>query len=94
MELSRLFFEQLGETPMISELALETNNKPVSPQKEVYQCGDCLTIYEEQYGNPAQSIPPNTSFEDLPVDYVCSVCEGAKENFQKIALSGDILPTV
>ena len=86
MELSRLFYEQLGEGPTLSELPLETHNQPINSPRVVYQCGDCLTIYEEKYGNPDQKIAPNTPFDQLPNNFVCPVCEGEKENYRKVIL--------
>jgi len=85
MELSRLFFEQLGENP-ISELAVVESTASTPIEIEVYQCDNCLTIYDEKYGSPDQNIAPNTPFEDLPKDYLCSVCESEKESFQKIKI--------
>jgi len=85
MELSRLFFEQLGENP-ISELAVVESNASAPVEIEVFQCGDCFTIYDEKYGSPDQNIAPNTPFEELPKDYLCSVCESEKESFQKIRI--------
>jgi len=90
MELSRLFFEQLGENP-ISELSVVESPQILPVEKQVYQCADCFTIYEEVYGNPAQDIPPNTLFEDLPADYVCAVCDSEKGNFKKVIVGGDRL---
>ena len=86
MELSRLFYEQLGEAPTLSELPVETNNQPTTPSRVINQCMDCLTIYEEKYGNQDQQIAPNTPFEQLPNNFVCPVCEGEIGNFRKVIL--------
>lgn len=88
MELSRLFFEQLGETPLVSKLAIAETVKQEVLEKEVYQCKGCFTIYDQIYGQPAQRILPNTPFEALPTDYVCSVCDGKKADFKKIRVKG------
>ncbi|PCH69648.1 MAG: rubredoxin [Bacteroidales bacterium] len=79
MELSRLYFEQLGNEKV--EL------KSVKPEKElietkVFQCKDCLTLYDEEYGDITQDIKPNTAFEDLPETYCCSLCDAPKSNFE------------
>ncbi|MDG2279275.1 MAG: rubredoxin [Flavicella sp.] len=80
MELSRMYFDQLGDAPQEKE---DKNTQKVETQKtEVYQCPDCLTIYDSQLGDSTVDITPNTAFEDLPASYVCSVCETAKEKFE------------
>jgi len=83
MELSQLYFDQLG-----SEIEAE---KEVEVQKEtteleVYQCKDCLTIYDEAFGDITQNIPAETLFNALPESYECSLCEAPKSSFQKAVL--------
>lgn len=81
MELSKMYFDQLGDTPQETE---DKQSKKVIPlQKEVYQCTDCMTIYDSTYGDEKSNIAPHTPFENLPDDYVCNVCEGSKELFEK-----------
>jgi len=53
----------------------------------VYQCCDCLTVYDELIGEPDSGIVPATLFEQLPETYCCPMCEAAKENFKKIEKS-------
>ncbi|WP_242085022.1 rubredoxin domain-containing protein [Aestuariivivens sediminis] len=81
MELSQLYFDQLGQ-----EMEVELSEDDVCEKKEelVYQCLDCLTIYNESYGDRTQNIPPETPFEMLPENYVCSLCEAPKENLKKV----------
>ncbi|WP_147676588.1 rubredoxin domain-containing protein [Algibacter pacificus] len=83
MELSKLYFKQLGtqnETVKPKEIKKETT------QENVYQCQDCLTIYNEVYGDITQDIPPNTPFEKLEDTYQCSLCEAPKSNFKQKVL--------
>lgn len=70
----------------ISDLAIEETAVQAINQKEVYQCVDCITVYDATYGNQAQGIAANTAFEDLPADYLCSVCDGAKSDFKAIIM--------
>ena len=80
MELSQLYFEQLGtekedeDTPILNVETIE---------EEVHQCSDCMTVYNEVYGDVTQGILPNTAFESLPADYECSLCEAPKSSFEK-----------
>jgi rubredoxin len=80
MELSKLYFEQLG-TQREEVKAVEA--KKETTEENVYQCQDCLTVYNEVFGDITQDIDPNTRFEDLDETYECSLCEAPKSNFQK-----------
>ncbi|WP_396601370.1 rubredoxin [Algibacter sp. R77976] len=79
MELSQLYFEQLGTE---READVQTIVKETS-EEEVYQCSDCMTVYNEVYGDITQNIQPNTPFENLPETYECSLCEAPKSSFEK-----------
>jgi rubredoxin len=80
MELSKLYFEQLG---IEKEDATRKEKVVKEISVELYQCKDCLTVYNEEYGDVTQNILRNTHFEDLPENYVCSLCEANKNNFEK-----------
>lgn len=87
MELSKMYFDQLGTE--------QEEIKPIVKKKEeieveVYQCTDCLTIYDPTYGDVTQDIAPNTTFEDLPEDYTCSLCESPKSSFKKKVLIKEV----
>ncbi|GAB1855970.1 hypothetical protein MHTCC0001_08050 [Flavobacteriaceae bacterium MHTCC 0001] len=79
MELSQLYFTQLGTEPEheIQKIEKETI------AEEVHQCSECMTVYNERYGDITQNIQPNTPFENLPADYQCSLCEAPKSSFVK-----------
>ncbi len=46
-----------------------------------YVCAVCGYVYDPAEGDPDNGIAPNTSFEDLPEDWVCPLCGVDKENF-------------
>ena len=55
---------------------------PIERESEiVYQCRNCLTVYDEQAGEPENGIDPGTPFKQLPNTYCCCVCDATKENF-------------
>ena len=84
IELSQLYFEQLGakkETIKIKE------EKEEITEIEVYQCQDCLTVYNPKLGDSSQQIDPNTSFEKLDDNYACPLCDASKEQFKKIIMT-------
>ncbi|MCM5663685.1 rubredoxin [Galbibacter mesophilus] len=88
MELSKMYFEQLGEEQ--SSPKEETTEIKKEMISEAHQCQDCLTIYDAKYGDHTQAIPPNTAFEKLPENYTCSMCDAPKTNFKKIKLEKQI----
>ena len=50
----------------------------------VYQCKNCLTVYDESIGDPEYGIGPGTIFEQLPDSFCCSVCDATKEDFVQV----------
>ncbi len=50
--------------------------------KELHRCRHCLTVYDENLGDPLQEIEPGTAFEKLPENYQCAVCESSKTEFE------------
>jgi rubredoxin len=46
-----------------------------------YVCGVCGYVYDPEKGDPDGDIPPGTSFEDLPDDWVCPICGASKDEF-------------
>jgi rubredoxin len=83
MELSQLYFEQLGK---VKEGLKKIKPEIEKIEIEVYQCKDCLTVYNETYGDITQNVLPKTPFKDLPEDYICSICEDPKSSFEKKVL--------
>ena len=47
-----------------------------------YKCTVCGYIYDPDEGDPDAGVPPGTSFEDLPDDWVCPVCGVTKDKFE------------
>ena len=83
MELSQLYFDQLGNE---KEIEKEVEVLKETTELEVYQCLNCFTIYDESYGDSTQNISPETLFNELPESYECALCEAPKTNFKKIVL--------
>lgn len=83
MELSKLYFEKLGEEEADSDKKL---NKEPKIEKEVYQCNECLTVYDSDYGDLNFNIEAGTPFKNLPSDYKCSVCDASKEAYKLVKI--------
>ena len=79
IELSRKYFEELGNS--IPE-STENTQKKEKPQLDIYQCQECLTLYNSEYGDESQGIPKGILFTDLAESYCCSLCEAPKSNFK------------
>jgi rubredoxin len=56
-------------------------------EEYVYQCTNCLSVYDPAAGEPGNAIAPGTAFDKLPASYVCPLCEAEKESFRKIQKS-------
>ena len=50
----------------------------------VYQCKKCLTVYDEETGDPENGIDPGTLFHQLPDTFCCSVCDASKKDFVQV----------
>lgn len=46
-----------------------------------YICNVCGYVYDPAAGDPGTNIPPGTSFEALPDDWVCPLCGVPKSDF-------------
>ncbi|CAA9337938.1 MAG: Rubredoxin [uncultured Cytophagales bacterium] len=58
--------------------------KPAHADHLLYQCTQCLTVYDPQWGDPGVGVPSGVPFAQLPGDYACSLCEGHKEDFVQV----------
>ena len=86
MELSKLYFEKLGEDEEEKNF-INNKNQEQSRSKEVYQCTDCLTVYDPEFGDKKCNIEPGTLFEEIPDSYKCPVCEATKIEFELVTIS-------
>ena len=84
MQLTQLYFEQLDNSQ--ENVAKPKQVEKSTSEKYVYQCQQCLSIYDEAFGDQEAGIPAGTAFEDLPEDYVCSVCGSPKSDFVKVSV--------
>jgi rubredoxin len=53
----------------------------------VYQCKDCLTVYDNSSADDHNGIAAGTPFESLPNSYTCPLCEAPKDYFFKVDVS-------
>lgn len=50
---------------------------------EKYVCSVCGYVYDPTAGEPVNGIDPNTSFTDVPEDWLCPICGVGKEQFEE-----------
>lgn len=68
--------------------AWERLNKRKNTQSfVVQQCKNCKTIYDERFGDILANIQAGTSFEKLPENYSCQICESPKSEFDEIGIA-------
>ena len=84
MELSKLYFEKLGESD--KDTLTDELNQNQDIEKEVYQCKECLTIYDSELGDKKFNIESETLFEDITIEYECPVCEAPKQSFELVTI--------
>jgi rubredoxin len=81
-----LSFYEYQSKQVVTPVKKPKKDQAVKTEKKeyVHQCTNCLTVYDEQTGEPEKGIPPATAFEKLPIDYCCSLCESSKGDFVRI----------
>lgn len=74
-----------GTTPKAAPSYIEEKDtgKEGEPKLSKYKCSVCGYIYDPENGDPESNIPPGTSFEELPEEWVCPVCGAGKDEFEK-----------
>jgi rubredoxin len=83
IELSKWYFRQLH--PEQEKLELAERSVPGNGSSPLFQCSNCLTLYDEKYGDSSAGIAPGVRFEDLPEHYKCHVCDSPKKYFVEVA---------
>ena len=53
---------------------------------KTYQCLVCGFVYDESLGLPAEGIPPETRWDDVPADWACPECGVAKADFEMVEI--------
>ena len=51
---------------------------------EKWVCVVCGYVYDPEIGDPDSGVAPGTSWEDVPEDWVCSLCAVGKDQFELV----------
>jgi len=84
VSLCKSFYEQRSRKepmPLRSSIA---DPLPGSDIAHVFQCRHCLTLYDQQFGDPEADVPAGSAFQQLPEDYACPVCGSGKDAFKPV----------
>lgn len=90
VSLCKYFYERQGERDLIRDQVYRQDGKirygtmpqpVITDRQHVFQCRDCLTRYDEQYGDPDAGEPPGRPFEETATGYCCPVCGSSRESF-------------
>ncbi|WP_336516399.1 rubredoxin [Pollutibacter soli] len=81
-----LYYHSKADKQSKREVIAAVREKKETPKQkdELFYCPHCFTEYNPSTGDPDQGIPANTSFENLPESYTCSLCEAPKEDFVSV----------
>jgi rubredoxin len=83
--LSELYYKSLNNTFKNYEETIVSKNsgrkEKIKVEGPVYQCKECLTVYDPVLGDPLSGINPGTDFQILPLDYRCSLCDASKASY-------------
>jgi rubredoxin len=84
IELSKKYYDQLEAHKPHAENGIVRKTLASSTAKALYQCKNCLTIYDEAYGDESTNISPGIAFDKLPETYTCPVCGSAKSSYHLV----------
>jgi rubredoxin len=84
------FFSDRNHKHTIREKEVRRFKEKVLKKKSVdfvYQCKDCLTVYDNSSPDDQNGVAAGTPFESLPGNYACPLCEAPKDFFLKVEVS-------
>ncbi len=81
VSLCKLFYESKLQETVIAEPEINLLTTSSENEKPVFKCKHCLTVYDEQLGDPEKGVKAGTGFYQLPADYCCPLCDAPKGDF-------------
>ena len=71
-----------GMAPENAPTYIDKSKINPTQRSEKHKCTVCGYVYEPDAGDPEHGIPKGTSFNDLPGDWKCPVCNASKDDFE------------
>jgi rubredoxin len=88
VSLCKYYYELQSGTELINHKVyreqIQEDQISETPAREIYECADCFTVYDEQFGDILNDIAPGISFHSLPDSYCCPTCGAHKNNFDMV----------
>jgi rubredoxin len=87
MQLCEYYYSQTTNDTTSITPSGKNEVSPTTVRHMAYQCRNCLSIYDQRYGDEVNSIAPGKRFENIE-SYTCPVCESPKGDFVAVSLAG------
>jgi rubredoxin len=91
VSLCKFYYEKQSANalPVHEEFISEPASAAAVPEQPeyVYQCTACLSVYDNQFEDESNQLPPGQPFESLPETYECNLCGAHKKDFVKVEKS-------
>lgn len=88
VSLCKYFYELQSQEELIKDnMYVEevmVDNPVIQTGLKVFQCRNCFTIYDKQYGDAINGIVPGIPFNELPSNFQCPTCNSPKDDFAEI----------
>ncbi len=81
--LCRKYYEKLTRDDVVSHVEKKEIENDSIGEKSIYQCAECFTLYDEEFGDSKSGIAASTTFEKLDQAWCCQVCEAPKSTFTR-----------
>jgi len=95
LAITSFYSHQSKNSRLSDKKILKTEKQDLLKKTEyIHQCPECFTVYDEKIGDIQQGIASGVSFESLPENYCCPLCETEKTFFKKVEKSKIGLQTV
>ena len=71
--------------PTYTDPSAKLESEEIMSDKKMkkFRCLVCGYLYDPAEGDPTKGIPPGTSFDELPDDWTCPICNVGKEEFKE-----------
>jgi len=83
MELCDFYYGLLSDGNVLSHQDTDAEIENHIETVELYQCKNCLSIYDKSYGDQFNNVPVGTEFKNIE-NYICPVCESTADCFMAI----------
>ncbi|MFN3405435.1 MAG: rubredoxin [Cytophagaceae bacterium] len=80
--LTMLYYDSLSELQEKPSANNDKLSEKPYEERNIYQCSDCMTVYDPLYGDETANLSPGLELVHVPEDFRCPVCDASKDNFK------------